>query len=493
MGDEMNKRLTVSLKNGEICAIKDIPSLSGDELSSVISQCAGEGMRIVSFFAVPSPKGGGKLFAVLADDTNGVLYPLSSAELKSYPSVTPSRPQAHLFEREIFEQSGITPVGHPWLKPVRELMKNDSFYHIDSDETHEVAVGPVHAGVIEPGHFRFQCYGEKVFHLEIALGYQHRGIENALSGTPGLKTIHYMETLAGDTTIGHSTAYSMIIEALRGITPYPRAEAIRAIALELERIANHIGDLGALAGDIGYLPSKSFCGRLRGDALNMTAEICGNRFGRNLVRPGGVKYDLDRPLIDKLLLKIKEFRNDAVQAAEIMWDVPSVLERFEETGVLTKETAEQIGMVGPSARASGLKRDVRSRFPTGTYRFNHVPIVTYESGDVFARALTREMEINRSIKFIQDILKNPPASPLMNAKVENNAADSFAAAMVEGWRGEICHTAITDKNGGFIRYKVTDPSFHNWFGLACCMKNGAISDFPVCNKSFSLSYCGHDL
>jgi len=194
-------------------------------------------------------------------------------------------------------------MGHPWLKPVRYhgsqtgrdawdrpkdqpiLPAVGDFYRVEGEEVHEVAVGPVHAGIIEPGHFRFQCYGEHVFHLEIALGFQHRGIENALAGGPTPRSIHYAETLAGDTTIAHATSYCQLIEALARCQKSARAQMLRGIALEFERLANHIGDLGALATDIGFLPTSSFCGRIRGDLLNMTAELCGSRFGRGLVRP----------------------------------------------------------------------------------------------------------------------------------------------------------------------------------------------------------------
>ena len=167
------------------------------------------------------------------------------------------------------------------------------FYRVEGDEVHEVAVGPVHAGIIEPGHFRFQCHGEEVFHLEIALGFQHRGIERALIGGPTRRTMYQMETIAGDTTVGHGQAYCMNMESLAGVFASPRAETVRGIALELERLANHTGDLGAIAGDVGYLPTASFCGRIRGDFLNMTALMCGSRFGRGLLRPGGIGYDCD--------------------------------------------------------------------------------------------------------------------------------------------------------------------------------------------------------
>ena len=167
------------------------------------------------------------------------------------------------------------------------------FYRVEGDEVHEVAVGPVHAGVIEPGHFRFQCHGEQVFHLEIALGFQHRGVEQAMVGGPTKRSIHYAETLAGDTTIAHATAYCQVLEALARCQKTARAQMLRGIALELERLANHVGDLGAMANDVGFLPTASYCGRIRGDLLNMTALLCGSRFGRGMIRPGGVGFDVD--------------------------------------------------------------------------------------------------------------------------------------------------------------------------------------------------------
>jgi len=414
-------------------------------------------------------------------------------------SIAAEVPQAQLFEREIAEQHGVVFEGHPWPKPVRfpaavpgSVAGVQDFFRVEGSEVHEVAVGPVHAGVIEPGHFRFQCHGEDVFHLEIALGYQHRGVERALAGGPTKRTIPYMETLAGDTTIGHTLAYSQAIEALSGAGVSARAQAIRGIALELERLANHAGDLGALAGDVAYLPTASFCGRLRGDFLNLTAELCGSRFGRSLVRPGGVVFDVTADKAAVLKSRLLAARRDTAEAVELLWDTPSVVERFENTGRVSPEDARAAGLVGPAARACGIPIDVRHDFPLGIYRFVHLPVMTAHHGDVSSRATVRWLEIQQSVQFILKQLDGlPEGRP--RAEVGALRPDALVVTLTEGWRGEICHVAITDTAGRFARYKVVDPSCHNWTGLALALRDGQISDFPLCNKSFNLSYCGHDL
>lgn len=476
--------------NGETFKRSAVPSLPFDEFRSGVLDAFQNGERLVALFGMPGEKDGLEICAVLSNDAWGSLSVCVSKLPEKYESLTPICPQAHLFEREIAENWGVIPAGHPWLKPVRAGTTN--FFRVEGEEVHEVAVGPVHAGVIEPGHFRFQCTGETVLHLEIALGYQHRGVERALIGGPNLRTVHYMETLAGDTSIGHSLAYCSAIEGLSGVQISLRAQGIRGIALELERLACHAGDLGALAGDVGYLPTSAYCGRIRGDFLNLQALICGSRFGRGLVRPGGVVFDVEPERAEQLSSGLKRSISDLENAAQLLWDSPSVLSRFDDAGKISEDMCNKLGLVGPVARACGIERDVRTNFPSGIYRYFHLPVSTWHRGDVFARAFVRWLEAKKSAAFILDQLAALSKIEAVDHECKIGS-EQMVVSMVEGWRGEICHVAVVDKDSRFSTYKVIDPSFKNWMGLAMALRDGQISDFPLNNKSFNLSYCGHDL
>ena len=455
------------LRNATAIALSDVPEWDFGRFRRAVLEAVADGARVSAFFGDTSGSSDGvDLYAVLADDATSML---SVAKTRvnddDFHAMTSECPQVHLFEREIAEQFGLRPEGHPWLKPVRFVrqafsltrsgpqrpvrLKPDvppvvgvtDFYRMEGEEVHEVAVGPVHAGVIEPGHFRFQCHGEHVFHLEISLGYQHRGVERALVGGPNKRTIHYMETLAGDTSIGHAIAYCQTVEALAGCHVPARAEVLRGIALELERLANHTGDLGALANDVGYLPTASYCGRLRGDFLNATAVMCGSRFGRGMVRPGGVGFDVADLRVSDLLNRIEAALKDVTSAANLLWDSPSVMARFEETGRVSREVCDQLGLVGPAARACGAERDVRHQFPAGIFQFAQIPISSAESGDVLARAYVRWLEIQRSVAFVREQLESLPAGPVrepLSLPTDPSPPTPLPSPRGERGRGEGC-------------------------------------------------------
>jgi Ni,Fe-hydrogenase III large subunit len=492
----------IEIKNLQSISIGEIPCLTLDDLRNQIVEKVRSGKRLIQFFG---DKESDKviLYAVVADDNNSKLSIASSKSKpeETYRSITPDVPSASLFERELYEQCGVKPEGHPWLKPVRKGIAGIDqretsyrFFSMSGEEIHEVGVGPIHAGIIEPGHFRFSCHGEKVYHLEIEHGFQHRGVETLFMKNNNRPV--YLEKLAesisGDSVIGHCGTFVCAMESACNISVSRTAKTIRTIALELERIAVHLSDLSALSGDIAYLTGNSVFGALRTKVINTTMSICGNRFGRGLLTIGGINYNISSQLQDKILTTINELEDDVLLAGEVLFSSASTLERFEKTGIVEKETAIKIGMVGPAARASGVAIDVRSDHPFGAYESFPVHKLTLDSGDVFARAYIRFVEIQQSIKIIREQLSNISEDELKN-NLSALQPNRFIVSLTEGWRGEIAHVLLTDNDGKIKRLKIKDPSFNNWFALALAVRDEEISDFPLCNKSFNLSYCGVDL
>jgi len=446
-----------------------------------------------------------KLICCIADDNTHQIY-VSSCSVKSgdkLDSFTARNYNFEKFEREIHENFGVGYNDHPWLKPVRyarnrfdqsQTIANYPFFSIDSDELHEVGVGPIHAGIIEPGHFRFICNGEQILHLEIQLGYQHRGIEQQfLEKKKLLQRTTLAESIAGDTVVGHTTAFSQVWESLCGFRPSRDIEYARTLALELERMAVHTGDLSAVCTDIAYQLGSAVFGRLRTPIINFMQEWGGNRLSKGLIRPGRNQFPVTPELAKRLAEILDVYEPDFLEMNKQLFQLPSALSRFERTGAVSYDDVLTIGTVGMAARMSGLNRDTRTSHPFVLYNeLNHEPVVKHH-GDVYSRVQIRREEIKQSMNYVRKLIQDVPEIAEREPELGTPQPNSFALSLVEGWRGEICHCAITGGQGELVHYKVKDPSFHNWLALALAVRNNEISDFPICNKSFNLSYSGHDL
>lgn len=485
----------IKVKNNERIDINKIPIMEIDELRGEV-KCLG--FRPIGFFGKDWGFGCVRLFVILADDVNADLYLSSSVfgnDVKSYESFTQDVPSFHIFEREFYEQFGIEPLNHPWLKPVRVNQDKYPFFEMEGEEVHQVAVGPIHAGVIEPGHFRFMCNGETVYHLEIMLGYQHRGIEEMMLKNPSNQLA---ESICGDSVIAYNTAYSQVMETLKGIKISDKSQLIRKMALEMERLAVHIGDLGAISGDIAYLMGASVFGATRTLVINTTLEMCGSRLGRGFITVGGVNYDPSEEILNRALETLDKVKTDVDRMVKTMFKNSTVMSRLEKTGTVSLEKAKDIGLVGMAARACGVDLDSRFDFPDKwVSELGFVRKSLKLNGDVNARFRLRYKEIKESISMIKKIiakLKEYKNEPIITDGVNNKfLPDSMVVSIVEGWRGEVVHIAMTDLHHKLSKYKIKDPSFNNWYGLGLAVRNNGISDFPLCNKSFNLSYCGNDL
>ncbi|MDP4239167.1 MAG: NADH-quinone oxidoreductase subunit C [Bacteroidota bacterium] len=496
----------ISIKNNQTILLTDIPESNYESFYDMNLELVEGHMErhCVNYFGYKTGNNV-KLICCIADDLTHEILISTCLVHKAHAleSFSAKLLCFEKFEREIHENFGIDFTDHPWLKPVRyafnrddrsQTMDNYPFYSIDSEELHEVGVGPIHAGIIEPGHFRFICNGEQILHLEIQLGYQHRGIEQLfLEKKKLLQRATLAEDIAGDTVVGHSTCFAHAWESLCGFEASSDIQFARTLALELERMAVHLSDLSGACTDIAYQLGNSVFGRLRTPIINFLQEWAGNRLAKGLIRPGRNQFPFTPVLAERLKQVLDIFEPDFNEMVEKLFKLPSALSRFERTGVVSNADALSIGAVGMAARMTNLNRDIRASHPYGLYpELNHSPILK-RHGDVYSRIQIRKEEVLQSMKYIRRLLEEVPAQPTKEERLNSPAPNSFCLSLVEGWRGEICHCALTGEEGELMLYKIKDPSFHNWLALALSVRNNEISDFPICNKSFNLSYSGHDL
>lgn len=420
---------------------------------------------------------------------------------------------ASRFEREIRDLFGIEAMGHPDPRPlVRHAFWPKDYYplrkdavppdHFEDDGTpfpfaavggegvYEIPVGPVHAGIIEPGHFRFSVIGETVIDLKIRLYFTHKGTEKLFEGRLPLDGVELAERISGDTTVGHSLAYCQALESLAGIEIPARARYLRVVLLEMERLYNHIADFGAIANDTGFAIANAHCSRLRERLLRLNKALTGNRLLRGGVVPGGVRFDLTDGF--DLPAELYSILGDFNEIVDISLKNTILTDRLEGTGCLTKQTAIDHGVLGYVARASGVDVDARRDHPFAAYGELDFSVPVYESGDVYARTMMRVKEASQSVGLIRQAIKRLAPGPLANP-LGQLPAFKPAFGIAEGWRGAIIHWVMADNSGKLYRVKIKDPSFVNWPALSFAMLKNIVPDFPLCNKSFSLSYSGNDL
>lgn len=498
-------------KNNLPVRIANIPVIPYSKFFEVVtSLLRSQDYHILTYLAYPTEEGL-KFICAIGDDQNKSISLIShvipnGAPLKLY-SLMPKYDVFHSFEREIYEKYGVIFEDNHFLKPIRfshdmkiENMKITQypFYKIDGNEIHEVGVGPIHAGIIEPGHFRFLCNGEKVLHLEVQLGWQHRGIETLfMQKKKLLQRATLVEQIAGDTAVGHALAFSQAIESLAGLKIREKLNYERVIALEIERIGMHLFDLSNLCTGAAYQLGNAALGVLRTPTINYLQTWCGNRFAKGLIRPGGTNYPFTKELQEKLLIFLDTLDEKYSVIADRLLNLSGIVLRFQNIGTLTRKQVYMIGGVGTTAKMAGLKRDTRWSHPfAGYHELHHEPVI-FDTGDIYARVQVRHYEILQSIKYLRRIaeimnFQNQVPLPITDENIRL-AKSCLTVSITEGWRGEIVHTAITDQEGNISYYKIKDPSQHNWWALALSMRDREISDFPINNKSYNLSYCGHDL
>lgn len=438
----------------------------------------------------------------------------------SFPSLTPTIHEASLYERKIKTFFGLTPEGHPdarslilhdenWPQDVYPLRKDFNwqtrpeiatknppfaFHKIQGEGIYELPVGPVHAGIIEPGHFRFNLAGEEILLLEPRLGYSHKGCEKLFETLPLNKKLELSERIVGDSSFHYSLAFCQTIETLSGAHAPERAQYIRTILGELERLANHFGDIGAIMTDTGFNFGGAQGSRLREEVLRMNERLTGSRFLRGVNQIGGVLCDLQPIVQTELQSELETLKRDFTEVIEIAQDSSSLLNRLKETGVLDQQVAKDHGITGIAGRAVGIMRDARVDYPYAAYPHTMQSIVCMQGGDVYARFMVRVEEVYTSFTILLTALQKLPQGPLHHSAhgVHPLKKDTYAVSIVEGWRGDIVCLVSTDEKGEITRIDMRDPSFLNWSVVGYAGRGNMVPDFPLINKSFSLSYTGND-
>ncbi len=432
----------------------------------------------------------------------------------SYPDLSGLFPAAGRMQRALHDLLGIAASGaadtRPWLRhgawaedafPLRRdfdaaklppnALADYAFVRVEGDGVHEIPVGPIHAGIIEPGHFRFSVVGEKVLRLEARLGYVHKGIEKRFEDFTVAEGHRLAGRVSGDSTVAYAWAYAQAAESLLGVVPPPRARWIRALALERERVANHLGDLGALGNDAALAFALSQFMRLKEDWLRTSGEVFGHRLLMDLIVPGGVAGGFDAAGAERMVAESKAIEAEVRDLRDIFDEHAGLQDRFLTTGRVTPELARKLGLTGLAGRASGQANDLRADFPAAPYGELGVRKAGYAAGDVAARVHLRFDEALESLRLVRAIAMGAPDGEL-RVELPQPKAQAFGVGWVEGWRGEVLVALEAGEDGRIRRCHAHDPSWQNWPVIEHAVMGNIVPDFPLINKSFNLSYSGQD-
>ena len=449
-----------------------------------------------------------KEWLLLATDLRG--------EQRDFPSITPALHAAKWYEREIRDLFGLIPVGHPdmrrlvrhehwpkgshplkkdfpWDRRLERVQGQYAFRKIQGEGVFEVPVGPIHAGIIEPGHFRFSVAGEPIMQLELRHFWKHRGLEKLFEQQQLTEAVPLSERVSGDTSVGHSLTYSQAAETVLGMKVPPRARYLRSLFLELERLHNHIGDVGAICNDTAYALAHAHCGRMKEQLMQLNDRLTGSRFLRGVNSVGGVTLDVSALQLTEVVTELDALERDFAAIEKILFANASLTERLENTGILSERIAWDHAAIGVVGRASGIDRDIRRDRPFAAYDQLQPKVVLYRYGDVRARMRIRLDEVHESIRLIREIRRLMPEGPLTVQPLRQPVPGEWAVSAVEGWRGEILYMVMAGEQGRIHRCKVRDPSFVNWPAIQWAALGNIVPDFPLINKSFNLSYAGNDL
>jgi len=490
--------------------------VSADELDRAVPGLAARNFVLSALFATPVYGGEGYVLRYVFSHAGSILVLCRALNGKEAQSIAATFPSATWPERECRDMYGIEFAGafdtrrlvlhetYPaGFYPLEKSCKNTPvatkktidpsgeypFRIVSGDGVYQVPVGPVHAGIIEPGHFRFSVIGETVFNLEIRLFYTHRGIEKLAEGKDPVACVRVAEAVSGDESAANATGCSMAIEQISGIAVPARAWHIRTVLCESERICSHLGDLSGMLTDVAFPLGASHFAVLREEFFREQEKLSGSRFLRGMILPGGVSRDIPVETFARHREFLARFAKEFRAGLAIVLSTPSVIDRFTQTGIIRKPLLGPLNITGPVARASGSGRDVRVDCPYGIYdRFVPVPH-PLNDGDVLARFTVKAAEVLDSLSLIEKVIAAMPEGPVMG---ESRVCDGAALALMEGPRGEnLCWVEI--REGRVFRYKVRTSSYCNWLAIEHAAPGNIIADFPVINKSLNLSYAGTDL